>query len=120
MFFAATTASPARDWRNEYDKLLFELIEEQTRRADHFLVELQRQYNEYKEGGSKNKDLLARVEREVEFSAPLVNRSIESAETELKRTDLDQIERYLYEKLRDEAKILQKHFNQLAVDIKKP
>ena len=114
----AATAAPVTDWRNEYDRLLFQMIEENVRRADGFLVELQRQYNEYRT--TKNKDLLERVTREVEFTVPMVKRGIEMAQKELKRTDLNNIERYLYEKVRDEATILNKHYTQLEVDIKKP
>ena len=119
-FFEAVfeaTAAPATDWRSEYDKLLFQQIEENMRRADRFLVELQRQFNEYT--NTKNKEILDRVAKEVEFTVPMVKRGIEVAEKELKRTDLNHVERYLYEKVKDESNILIKHFTQLSNEIKK-
>lgn len=110
--FAATV-----DWRSEYDRLLFELVEENTKRADGFLVKLQRQFNEYQE--TKNKELLQNINLELEFTHPMVTRVVEMAEKELKRTDLNHVERYLYEKVRDEATILNKHFTALAAELKK-
>jgi len=114
----APAADPPVDWRAEYDKLLFAFVEENVRRADDLLVELVRQVNEYKT--TKNKDLIDRVTREVEFTVPLVNRAIDMAETQLKRTDLNHIERYMFEKVRDEAKILEKYYKQLEAEVKKP
>lgn len=116
MVFAAT-AAPVHDWRSDYDKLLFEFVEENVRRADGFLVELVRQFNQYLE--TKDKSLVQRIATEVDFAVPMVKRGIEMAENELKRTDLNHVERYLFEKVRDEATILMKHYTQLEAEVKK-
>ena len=115
-FFAATPA-PQADWRSEYDKLLFQMVEENVRRGDYFLVELMRQFNTYQT--TKDAALKTRMINEVDFTAPLIKRGIEMAETQLKRTDLNHVERYMYEKIRDEAMILQKHFTALEAQLKK-
>jgi len=118
IFFADPSAAPVVDWRSQYDQLLFAFIEENVKRADDFLVHLVRQVNEYQK--NKDKALLERIVEEIEFTLPFVKRAIETAETELKRTDLDQIERYLYEKVRDEATILNKYYTALETEVKKP
>jgi len=115
-FFAAT-AAPVHDWRSDYDRLLYVFVEENVRRADGFLVELQRQFNTYQE--TKDKTLLARIATEVDFAIPMIKRGIEMSVNELKRTDLNHVERYLYEKVRDEATILMKHYSQLEAEAKK-
>lgn len=115
-FFAAT-AAPVHDWRSDYDRLLFVFVEENVRRGDEFLVELQRQFNQYLE--SKDKTLVARIATEVDFAVPMIKRAIEMTTNELKRTDLNHVERYLYEKVRDEATILMKHYTQLEAEVKK-
>jgi hypothetical protein len=116
-FFAATVA-PQEDFRSDYDRLLFQMVEENVRRGDYFLVELMRQFNAYQT--SKDAALKARIINEVDFTAPMIKRGIEMAETQLKRTDLNHVERYMYEKIRDEAMILQKHFTALEAQLKKP
>jgi DNA-binding transcriptional regulator GbsR (MarR family) len=114
-YFAATTVAPV-DWRSEYDRLLFELTEQNVRRADELLVRLQRQVNEYKQ--TKNKEIATRVAQEVDFTLPLVKGAQEHAQRELKRTDLNQVERYLFEKINDEATILVKYYTALEKEVK--
>lgn len=113
--FFAVTAAPV-DWRSEYDRLLFELTEQNVRRADELLIRLQRQVNEYKQ--TKNKEIADRVIQEVEFTTPLVKGAQEYAQKELKRTDLNHVERYLFEKVNDEATILVKHYTALEKELK--
>jgi len=113
--FADPTPAPV-DWRAEYDRLLFELIEMNVRRGDELLVRLQRQVNEYKQ--TKNKEIATRVAEEVDFTLPLIKGAQEHAQRELKRTDLNQVERYLYEKVNDEATILVKYYTALEKEVK--
>lgn len=113
-FFAATEAPV--DWRSEYDRLLFELTEQNVRRGDELLVRLQRQVNEYKQ--TKNKEIADRVIREVEFTLPLMKGAQDYVQKELKRTDLNHVERYLFEKVNDEATILVKHYTALEKELK--
>jgi hypothetical protein len=115
-FYVDATAPPAIDYRSEYDRLLFELIEQNVRRGDQLLVRLQRQVNEYKQ--TKNKTIADRVVQEVEFTTPLIKGAQEHAQRELKRTDLNQVERYLYEKVNDEATLLVKYYTALEKDLK--
>jgi DNA-binding transcriptional regulator GbsR (MarR family) len=114
-FFAATPA-PAVDWRSEYDRLLFEFTENNIRRADELLVRLQRQVNEYKK--TNDKTIADRVAREVDFTIPFVKDAIEHAQSQLKRTDLNEIEKYLFEKVNDEATILIKYYTALEKEVK--
>jgi len=73
--------------------------------------------NEYKK--THDKDLKARIQTEVDFTEPIVKRVVDRTNVELKRTDLDDIERYLYEKARDEATILHKYFTALDNELQK-
>jgi hypothetical protein len=114
-YFAATTVVPV-NWRLEYDRLLFEFIEHNIRRADEHLVHLERQLNEYKQ--TKDKSLVERIVSEVEFTTPFIKMAQEYAQRELKRTDLDHIERYLYEKSNDEATILLKYYTAIQKEVK--
>jgi hypothetical protein len=104
------------DWRSEYDRLLFEFIEHNIRRADELLVRLQRQLNEYKQ--TKDKNVVQRIASEVDFTAPLIKAAQGHAQTELKRTDLNHVERYLYEKANDEATILVKYYTAIEQEVK--
>jgi len=113
-YFAAT-AAPV-DWRAEYDRLLFETIEGHIRRGDFELLRLQREFNEYQQ--TKNKEIVDRIVREVDFTLPLIKGAQTHAVTELKRADLNQVERYLYEKVNDEATLLIKHFTALEKAVK--
>lgn len=114
-YFAATTVAPT-DWRSEYDRLLFELTEQNVRRGDELLVRLQRQVNEYKQ--TKNKEIAQRVAQEVDFTLPLIKNAQEHAQRELKRTDLNHVERYMFEKVNDEATILVKYYTALEKEVK--
>ena len=80
------------------------------------MVRLQRQYNQYLV--SKDKAIVDEVEREVEFTLPLLKTAVDRSDTQLKRTDLDHIETYLFQKISDEGKLLIKHYTALETEIK--
>jgi hypothetical protein len=77
---------------------------------------LERQLNEYKE--TKDKSLVQRIASEVDFTTPFIKTAQEHAQRELKRTDLNHVERYLYEKSNDEAAILIKHYTAIEKEVK--
>ncbi len=77
---------------------------------------MERQLNEYKQ--TKDKSLVERIVSEVEFTTPFIKMAQEYAQRELKRTDLDHIERYLYEKSNDEATILLKYYTAIQKEVK--
>jgi len=77
---------------------------------------LQRQVNEYKQ--NKDKAIATRVAEEVDFTLPMIKAAQEHAQRELKRTDLNQVERYLYEKVNDEATLLVKYYTALEKEVK--
>jgi uncharacterized protein YdhG (YjbR/CyaY superfamily) len=115
VFFAATEA-PA-DWRQAYDQLLFSFINEHIVRADGALLHLQRELKEYQT--TKNKEIKDRIVNQVEREIPLLKATQEHAVRELKRTDLDYIERFLYEKSHDQTALLIKHYSQIEAEVKK-
>lgn len=77
---------------------------------------MQRQLNEYKQ--TKDKNVVQRIASEVDFTAPLIKAAQGHAQTELKRTDLNHVERYLYEKANDEATILVKYYTAIEQEVK--
>ncbi len=104
------------DWRQAYDQLLFSFVEDHIRRADEKLLRLQRELKQYQT--TKDKELHDRIVREIETEISLLNGTQQQLINELKRTDLDHIERYLYEKSKDEAELLTKHYTQMLASIK--
>jgi hypothetical protein len=77
---------------------------------------LQRELKEYQT--TKNKELKDKIVREVETEISLLKGTHEHAVRELQRTDLDHVERFLYEKSRDQTEILIKHYTQIENAIK--
>ncbi len=77
---------------------------------------MQRELNEYLQ--TKDKTLVTRIAGEVDFTLPLIKTAQEHAQRELKRTDLNHVERYLYEKVNDEATILIKHYTAMEKEVK--
>jgi uncharacterized protein YllA (UPF0747 family) len=80
------------------------------------LLRLQRELKEYQT--TKNKELHDRIVSEIEREISLLNGTQQQVANELKRTDLDHIERYLYEKSKDETELLIKHYTQIQASIK--
>jgi hypothetical protein len=77
---------------------------------------LQREFKEYQT--TKNKELKDKIVREVETEISLLKATQEHAVRELQRTDLDNVERFLYEKSRDQTGLLIKHYTQVETAIK--
>jgi hypothetical protein len=77
---------------------------------------LQRELKEYQT--TKNTELKDRIVREVEMEISRLKGTQEQAVRELQRTDLDHVERFLYEKSRDQTALLIKHYTQIETTIK--
>jgi hypothetical protein len=78
---------------------------------------LQREIKEYQT--SKGKELKDKILDQVNREIPMLKTTQEHAVRELLRTDLDDIERFLYEKSRDQTQILIKHFTQIQTEMNK-
>jgi len=78
---------------------------------------LQREIKEYQT--SKDKELKDKILDQVNREIPMLKTTQEHAVRELLRTDLDDIERFLYEKSRDQTQILIKHFTQIQTEMNK-
>ncbi len=78
---------------------------------------MQREIKEYQT--SKGKELKDKILDQVNREIPMLKTTQEHAVRELLRTDLDDIERFLYEKSRDQTQILIKHFTQIQTEMNK-
>jgi hypothetical protein len=113
--FYAETQKPV-DYRNEYDRLLYATIEEHMRMGDGMLLGLNRQLQEYQK--TKSADVKAHIVSEVDRILPLLKMAEANVTRELKRTDLNHIERFLYEKAQDEIALLIKHYTAIENAVK--
>ncbi len=78
---------------------------------------MQREIKEYQK--SKDKELKDKILNQVNREIPMLKTTQEHAVRELQRTDLNHIERFLYEKSRDQTEILIKHFTQIQTEMNK-
>jgi len=113
---APTPAPSPVDWRSEYDKLLFETINGHIVRADELLLSLNRELVVYKK--AKNATIKAHIIQEVDTATALLKAAQTHVVTELKRTDLDYMERFLYEKAQDDIGLLLKHYAAIEAAVK--
>jgi hypothetical protein len=111
----APTPAP-HDFRNDYDRLLVELAQERTREGERHLLQLTHQIAEYEK--SKDAALKARIISEIDTALPFMNGILGYLEREIKRTDLDLIERFIFESSRDDVQILIKQFTEVEKKIK--
>jgi len=74
--------------------------------------------NEYQK--TKDKEVRDRIIREVEREIPMLKGSQQQAVRELKRTDLNHVESFLYQKSNDQIGLLIKHYTQIETAVKKP
>lgn len=87
--------SSDKDFRNEFDRLLVNAATEKFREFEHRLVELQHQIDHLKE--TKSKADQDQIVRELEIGINLLSGAHDALDRELKRTDLDLLERYNFE-----------------------
>lgn len=110
-------AAESTDWRQAYDALLFSFINDHIARADAELLRLQRELKEYQT--TKNAEIKDRIIGQVEREIPMLKATQEHAVRELLRTDLNHIERFLYEKSNDQTALLIKHYTAIEAEVKK-
>jgi len=84
--------------------------------GDGLLLGLNRQLEEYQK--TKNADIKTRIIGEVDRVLPLLKTAESNAQRELKRTDLNHLERFLYEKAADEVALLIKHYTAIETAVK--
>jgi hypothetical protein len=86
------------------------------RMGDGMLLGLNRQLQEYQK--TKSADVKAHIVSEVDRILPLLKTAEANVTRELKRTDLNHIERFLYEKAQDEIALLIKHYTAIENAVK--
>jgi hypothetical protein len=80
------------------------------------LIQLQHQIDEYEK--TKDAALKARIISEIDMALPILQGALAFLEREIKRTDLDLIERFIFESSRDDVLILIKQANEVEKKIK--
>lgn len=88
-------AADKNDFRHEFDYLLMKTAEHNMERGEAMLLALTEQIAHLEQ--SKNKEEKEKIVRELETIIALISGSHDVLERELKRTDLDILERYNFE-----------------------
>jgi hypothetical protein len=114
---AAPVQQPV-DYREKYDHLLMEVINERIREGEHFLERLTHQLKEYQT--SHKEEDKAHILREVNFILPMVKGVESHFETELKKTGLDMLERFTIEKARDEGLLIVNALTEIQKQVSAP
>jgi len=112
----ATQVNVTVDWRQEYDVLLFEMVEERTSLGDAVLLRLQSELTEFKKTNSTT--VKESIIDQVDIISPLLREARVNILKELNRTDLNNLERFLYEKANDQIQILLKHYTHVETVVK--
>lgn len=90
------------------------MTQDKTKEAERHLIQLQHQIDEYEK--TKDKELKAKIISEIDTALPFMQGVLAYLDREVKRTDLDLLERFMFEAARDDVHIL---INQLtAVETK--
>jgi hypothetical protein len=89
---------------------------EKERQIEMLLLRLTRQTQELEK--TKDKDLKARIISEIEEALPLMQASETYLQRELKRTDLDLVERFIFETSADNVALLIKQLTALETKVK--
>ncbi len=103
------------DLRNEYDRILMELNKAKSQEAEELLLRLTRQFNELTK--TKDKNVKDHILRELGMAIPIMKSSQVYLTTETKRTDLDLVERYIFEAAVDNVALLIKQLTALEVKV---
>ncbi len=111
---AATPSYP--DLRNEYDRTLMELSKDKAREAEELLMRLTRQFNELTK--TKDKNVKDHILNELGMAIPIMKASESYLTAEAKRTDLDLVEKYIFEAAADNVALLIKQMTALEVKVK--
>lgn len=111
---AATPSYP--DLRNEYDRTLMELSKDKAREAEELLMRLTRQFNELTK--TKDKSVKDHILNELGMAIPIMKASESYLTAEAMRTDLDLVEKYIFEAAADNVALLIKQLTALEVKVK--
>lgn len=111
---AATPSYP--DLRNEYDRTLMELSKDKAREAEELLMRLTRQFNELTK--TKDKNVKDHILNELGMAIPIMKASESYLTAEAMRTDLDLVEKYIFEAAADNVALLIKQLTALEVKVK--
>jgi len=111
----APTPAP-HDFRNDYDRLLIVFTQDHIKRVEEGLIRLGHQFTELEQ--TKDKDLKAKIITELDEFIPLLNGAAVYLDRELKRTDLDLIETFIFQSTRDDVGLLIKQLTALEVKVK--
>jgi hypothetical protein len=93
-----------------------ELSKEKAREAEELLLRLTRQFNELTK--TKDKDVKDHILRELEIAIPIMKSSEVYLTTEAKRTDLDLVEKYIFEAAADNVALIIKQLTDLQTKVK--
>ena len=118
---AQPTTRPARptpakgDFRNEFDHLLVATATQRFHELEDFLLKLSEQVADLEK--THNKEEKARIVREISAALTFTSGSHGFFERELKRTDLDLVEKFNFEAALATAQVLNKDLSALATRV---
>nr|AAQ54606.1 Gly d 5.02 [Glycyphagus domesticus] len=113
---AAPLAPNPDDFRNEYDRLLVITIQEKLADTEHFLARLSHQLVELNK--SKSKAVKDQILLEIDFSLNFLAGANGHLERELKRTDLNFLEKFNFEELLATGTVLYKDLEETQKHVK--
>jgi hypothetical protein len=92
------------------------MTQDKTKEAERHLIQLQHQIDEYEK--TKDKELKAKIISEIDTALPFMQGVLAYLDREVKRTDLDLLERFIFEASRDDVVILIKQMVAVETKIK--
>lgn len=113
---AVSAAQKAPNYREDFDKFLFAFVEEHLSRCDMHLLHLATQYDEYLT--THNQGLKTTMITEIETEIPILEETLAQTKALLaSRTDFNEFEKYMTEKMTDDGTLLLKHYNTLLTKL---
>nr|AAX34050.1 Sui m 5.01 allergen [Suidasia medanensis] len=112
----AVLAADKNDFRNEFDFLLMQTMEHNMHRGEQMLLALTEQIAHLEE--SKNKEEKEHIIRELETIIAMIFGSHSVLERELKRTDLNILERFNFESMLKVTQVLAKDLKDAEAKVK--
>ena len=104
------------NFRSDFDKVLFAFVEEHTYRAEEKLFNLQQEAYKYQQ--NKDAKLKESIVLEINRELPILQETLAETDSQLKRTDFSDFEKFLVEKLHNDVALLLTHFNHLKATLK--
>lgn len=113
--YAANHKSP--NYRQDMDKFMFAFVEEHIAHSEEQLMTLQQKYDEYL--AHKDANLKSEIQKTIKIQLPIIESTIATADEMLKtRTDFNEFEKYMTERMHDDLTLLIKHYKKLAEKVK--